>query len=158
MPAPRHPRRPAGCVNALTASTRSPQSKRTATPLAVSRRVPDLRRQLLERRRETLARVARTEDELRWLGANIEPEAEDEAQEETATLLLARLDARGRAALAAIDRALARMADGTYGRCGDCGCAITLGRLAALPEAIGCVRCAQEPSSGPPRARPRASA
>lgn len=39
-----------------------------------------------------------------------------------------------------IDDALARMADGTYGTCIDCGCEIPLARLHAAPTARRCIR------------------
>ena len=38
--------------------------------------------------------------------------------------------------------ALRRMADGSYGTCTTCGRAIDDGRLAAVPTAMTCVRCA----------------
>lgn len=41
-----------------------------------------------------------------------------------------------------IDRALAKLADGTYGICDDCGRAILPARLAAAPESSLCVACA----------------
>lgn len=108
----------------------------------------------MARRREIMARVARTEEELRWLGANVEPEPEDEAQEETATQLLARLDERDQASVAAIDRALSRMASGNYGRCDVCGRPLTVGRLEALPEAVRCVSCNGHESSEAARHAP----
>ncbi len=44
--------------------------------------------------------------------------------------------------LARIDTALARHAEGTYGRCVTCGKPIARERLQALPAAERCVRCA----------------
>jgi len=38
--------------------------------------------------------------------------------------------------------ALARIADGSYGACEDCGEDISEGRLEAIPEATRCVNCA----------------
>jgi DnaK suppressor protein len=40
-----------------------------------------------------------------------------------------------------IDRALTRIADGTYGLCEDCGTPISLERLEALPATPVCVAC-----------------
>lgn len=105
-------------------------------------RLPDLRRRLLDQRRDLFARLARTEDDLRWLGANVEPEAEDEAQEETATAMLLRLDDLGKHELAAIDGALARMGRGEYGTCARCRQPIAVARLEAVPAATACVGCA----------------
>lgn len=41
----------------------------------------------------------------------------------------------------AVDEALARMAEGSYGRCTECGRRIARGRLAAVPAARRCIRC-----------------
>jgi RNA polymerase-binding protein DksA len=114
----------------------------TATQRDLSSRLPRFRRQLLDRRRALFARLARTESDLRWLGANVEPDREDEAQEETTADLLLRLDDRGKAELAAIDGALALMARGEYGTCRRCRKSIPTARLEAMPEATACVRCA----------------
>lgn len=48
-----------------------------------------------------------------------------------------------RAELADIDRALARIADGTYGFCQRCGKRITVPRLDARPTAVLCIDCAR---------------
>jgi DnaK suppressor protein len=42
-----------------------------------------------------------------------------------------------------IERALARIADGRYGRCASCGEAIALARLQAQPAASMCLACQQ---------------
>jgi RNA polymerase-binding transcription factor DksA len=39
--------------------------------------------------------------------------------------------------------ALGRIADGSYGTCAACGRPIDAGRLAAIPTAMTCVRCAR---------------
>ena len=44
--------------------------------------------------------------------------------------------------LEALDRAAARLAAGTYGRCGRCGGPIAPERLDALPAAETCIACA----------------
>jgi DnaK suppressor protein len=40
------------------------------------------------------------------------------------------------------DRALGKLADGSYGLCDACGAEIPAGRLRALPDAVHCLRCA----------------
>ena len=55
--------------------------------------------------------------------------------------------------LSRIDRALAKLDDGTYGRCDECGEPIAPGRLEALPESVLCVRCAAATRQPPPRRR-----
>ncbi|MBM7829847.1 RNA polymerase-binding protein DksA [Agromyces cerinus] len=51
--------------------------------------------------------------------------------------------ADARAELADIDHALARIDDGSYGFCGDCGKRITVPRLEARPTAELCIDCAR---------------
>jgi RNA polymerase-binding transcription factor len=43
--------------------------------------------------------------------------------------------------LIAVDEALGRIADGTYGICADCGNEIALERLEARPQAVRCISC-----------------
>jgi DnaK suppressor protein len=51
------------------------------------------------------------------------------------------LSAQARAAIADIDRALAKIDAGTYGACEQCGQPIPEARLEALPHAALCVSC-----------------
>ncbi len=46
------------------------------------------------------------------------------------------------ASLAEVDRALAKLADGTYGTCDGCGAAIPAARLEARPATATCIECA----------------
>jgi RNA polymerase-binding transcription factor DksA len=43
--------------------------------------------------------------------------------------------------LSVVNRAIAKVSDGSYGRCDDCGEPIEAARLDALPTAIRCLRC-----------------
>jgi DnaK suppressor protein len=43
--------------------------------------------------------------------------------------------------LSVVNRAIAKVGDGTYGRCEDCGDPIGEARLEALPTAIRCLNC-----------------
>jgi DnaK suppressor protein len=43
---------------------------------------------------------------------------------------------------ARIERALAKIAEGSYGTCDDCGAEIPAGRLRSVPESVLCVSCA----------------
>jgi DnaK suppressor protein len=51
------------------------------------------------------------------------------------------LEERESAELVAIDAALKRVADGSYGLCLDCGAALPTARLHANPTALCCVAC-----------------
>jgi DnaK suppressor protein len=53
--------------------------------------------------------------------------------------------------LARTERALAKLDDGTYGRCDTCDGAIAAARLEAMPDSVLCVTCA----GAQPRAAPR---
>jgi DnaK suppressor protein len=52
---------------------------------------------------------------------------------------------RLRAMLAQVQRAQAKLSEGTYGTCDVCGTSIPAERLTALPWATYCVRCAPKP-------------
>jgi DnaK suppressor protein len=68
-----------------------------------------------------------------------------EAVERISTTLTARSIA---ASLAEVDRALEKLAEGSYGRCDDCGQEIAAARLEAMPAKVNCVDCAGRQSSG----------
>ena len=63
---------------------------------------------------------------------------------------LARTD-RDAVALAQIDAALQRLAQGHYGLCTDCGESIGSARLQLSPEAARCVACERRQEHGQPR-------
>ena len=54
------------------------------------------------------------------------------------------LDQRETEELGAIDAALQRIADGSYGLCVDCGVGIATARLHASPTALRCVACQEK--------------
>jgi len=54
------------------------------------------------------------------------------------------LNDRDRAKLGAINEAIERIEDGSYGKCEECGADIAEGRLAALPFTRLCVTCQSE--------------
>jgi DnaK suppressor protein len=58
------------------------------------------------------------------------------------------LEDQARESLVDIDDALARIDDGTYGRCASCGTAIPVERLLALPAARFCVTCQAQRDAG----------
>lgn len=70
-----------------------------------------------------------------------EREDDARAQKETERDLEFTLDARESIELDAIDAALKRIEDGTYGVCIDCGAEIPAARLHAAPETARCVSC-----------------
>jgi len=54
-----------------------------------------------------------------------------------------------------IEAALKRIEDGSYGKCEECGRNIAKARLAAIPYAALCVRCAAKAESGRSLRKPR---
>jgi RNA polymerase-binding protein DksA len=101
---------------------------------------------LIEQRRTALAReidsgVARARSESFNAVAGEAPDAGDEA---LASLVVDTENAETRRdvrELQGLDAALARMAEGRYGVCEDCGEDIPVERLRAYPGATRCVRC-----------------
>lgn len=65
------------------------------------------------------------------------PTMTQEWSQRTAVLADAELE------LAEVDRALARLADGSYGVCTNCGKPISVARLEARPTATLCIDCAR---------------
>jgi RNA polymerase-binding transcription factor DksA len=53
--------------------------------------------------------------------------------------------------LQAVEAALARIEDGTYGICANCGNEISAERLEVVPEAVVCAKCAREMTEGETR-------
>ncbi|MEZ0446824.1 TraR/DksA family transcriptional regulator [Cellulomonas sp. ICMP 17802] len=106
------------------------------------------RARLLELRATTQDRLAALEREHRGVvDASRDSNADDEHDPEGATIAFerAQVDALARDAsdrLLSIERALAKVDDGTYGVCEVCGDAIPAGRLEARPTATTCVGCA----------------
>ena len=67
--------------------------------------------------------------------------SDDQASADTQRGLAFTLQERESAELVAIDAALQRIADGSYGLCVDCGVSIPTARLHAAPTAVRCVDC-----------------
>jgi DnaK suppressor protein len=110
--------------------------------------VPDPASVLRAARAETLDRItALGGDVAAIVDSASSTTGDDEHDPEGATIGFERaqaqfLLAQAEVNLAAIDAALQRLADGTYGRCVDCGIAIGPARLEARPEAARCITCA----------------
>jgi DnaK suppressor protein len=106
--------------------------------------------QLRQQREALLKEVAAGEADLRSMESERANELEERAQEARATRMFARLDDRRKQQIDEIDRALQRIALGTYGICIRCGEPIPLARLRALPTALVHVQCTSEEEQEPP--------
>ncbi len=73
-----------------------------------------------------------------------ETESDDSAKADSERDMSIALEERGSAELIAIDEALKRVADGSYGLCLDCGVNIPTARLHASPTAQRCVVCQEK--------------
>jgi DnaK suppressor protein len=101
-----------------------------------------LRTLLNHRRRAVLETAARADAELDGLrDATASAELEEGAQVLTGADAVERLGNAERLELRRIDAALARIDQGSYGACADCGEEIEPRRLAALPHAVRCQDC-----------------
>lgn len=106
---------------------------------------PGLAEQLRERQTELQARLARLEGEAQEFDEDSRPKYSNHPADEAVALL----DRAGRDAVARVlmddmvqvDRALERLAAGSYGLCDDCGQMIPPKRLEARPTATLCVSC-----------------
>jgi RNA polymerase-binding transcription factor len=104
-----------------------------------------LEAQLRARQRELRGEVAsqlRTQDDPRLVGLrNRMEETDDWAAADAMATMDISLVSRDLTVLSEVEGALARLADGSYGACVDCGADIPYARLAAYPAAIRCVAC-----------------
>jgi DnaK suppressor protein len=104
-----------------------------------------LRQRLLATRQSLMERIAQQRGgALGRVEAAVEQfgQSEDEhAQNITERDLAFAIDEHESAELNAVQAALVRVREGTYGECIECGQAIALARLQASPEAERCVGC-----------------
>ncbi len=102
-----------------------------------------LRQRLIEVREDIFCRMRDLENGWQTLSEH-DIEMSEEAQKAEITELYGRLDEKELAQVEEIDRALSKMAVATYGVCEECGRAITLARLRALPTTRYCVDCSRK--------------
>lgn len=138
MPSP-SPSRPS-MGSAAGAGRRCGTRPASLVPVTPSRR-QQLTRVLQESRRARVVDRTANDEAIRELDAEREPELEERAQDDRAARTLAGLTEHDQRAIVEIDAALARIDDGTYGTCEECGAEIPLERLRALPTARLCVDC-----------------
>jgi DnaK suppressor protein len=81
-------------------------------------------------------------------------ESDDWATADAERDLAIALEERESAELVAIDEALKRIADGSYGLCLDCGVSIATARLHANPTATRCVSCQEKTETARGGVRP----
>lgn len=101
-----------------------------------------IQQQLLSRQRELESRLNRVEQHVSHrhepLSADFAEQAVERENDEVLEAIGAEIDHE----LAHIKQALKRLQEGCYGACEDCGEAIALARLKAVPYATQCIDCA----------------
>ncbi len=132
------------------AKAKSPASKAAESPsptktASSSLRTEALRKMLLERRQEVMKEINglighRMSDEIQRR-VDSAPDVGDQALLDTERVRdISIMELRNKMRQQ-IDEALAKLEEGTYGRCADCGAEITEKRLRAVPFARRCVTC-----------------
>ncbi|MBI4702421.1 MAG: TraR/DksA C4-type zinc finger protein [Deltaproteobacteria bacterium] len=102
-------------------------------------------RTLLEAKRDDIVRRAmRTRTEDMTLDANELPDEMDLASTEYLQSFTFRLRGREKTFLSKIQKALAKLDDGSFGKCESCEAPILLKRLQARPETTLCIKCKEE--------------
>jgi DnaK suppressor protein len=99
---------------------------------------------LEEKRREILRNARRTLSDDMALAVDDLPDEMDLASSEYLQSFTFRLRGREKTFLEKIDRALARIEDGTFGICEECSESIAVKRLEARPETTLCIRCKED--------------
>ena len=100
---------------------------------------------LLEQHRaQIIANAQETLAEDMTLDANDLPDEMDLASSEYLQSFTFRLRGREKSFLDKIEKALAKIEDGSFGNCEECGEEITMKRLEARPETSLCIRCKED--------------
>jgi DnaK suppressor protein len=99
---------------------------------------------LEEKRDEIVKKAKQTLSEDMMLDANDLPDEMDLASSEYLQSFTFRLRGREKSFLDKIEKALAKIEDGSFGNCEECGEEITVKRLEARPETSLCIRCKED--------------
>jgi len=99
---------------------------------------------LTEKRDEIVKKAKQTLSEDMMLDANDLPDEMDLASSEYLQSFTFRLRGREKSFLDKIEKALAKIEDGSFGNCEECGEEITMKRLEARPETSLCIRCKED--------------
>ena len=99
---------------------------------------------LEEKRAAIIKNAEQTLDQEMTLDSNDLPDEMDLASSEYLQSFTFRLRGREKTFLAKIDKALAKIEEGSFGACESCGEEISAKRLEARPEATLCTRCKED--------------
>ncbi len=104
------------------------------------KKLDQFRIQLLEKKEEIANEAGKTLSEMTDQTSNV-PDPNDRATIESGRSFELRIRDRERKLLSKIDEAIARIDDGSYGVCEDCGEEIGIKRLEARPVTMLCIDC-----------------
>ena len=99
---------------------------------------------LTEKRDEIIKKAKQTLEEDMALDANDLPDEMDLASSEYLQSFTFRLRGREKVFLDKIEKALAKIEDGSFGTCEECGEEISVKRLEARPETTLCIKCKED--------------
>ncbi len=104
--------------------------------------VPDVRERLLAELDTLEARSSRLQSNLRREGEPLPDDWEERGTALSNEEVVVALDLKTREHIEALRRAIARIDDGTWGECVDCGKDIPAARILAVPTTRLCIKCA----------------
>ncbi len=91
-------------------------------------------------------RVERTQHHIYEREERVSANFSEQSQELENQELVLNLDVEGKAELKLVDEALARISEGTFGICQQCGKEVREERLGAVPHIKYCIECAMKES------------
>lgn len=104
-------------------------------------RLNDFTKLILKERGRILRKLRNVRDDIERATESRVAEDFEDAQSAVGKEILSDLIQKGTHELEAVNRALERIIEGTYGKCLQCGCDIVLARLEAMPTTAFCVSC-----------------
>ncbi len=103
-----------------------------------------IRQKLANRHSEIQQRLEKISRDLRHVNQPLNADSEEQAIEIENDQVLGALDDQIREEMSRIEKTLARIDEGVYGECEDCGQKISAKRLEALPHATRCISCEEK--------------
>ena len=130
---------------ATLSGSASPRDQQQAERKRVNKlQLKKFKQLLTEKRDEIVKKAKQTLEEDMTLDANDLPDEMDLASSEYLQSFTFRLRGREKAFLDKIQKALAKIEDGSFGVCEECGEEISIKRLEARPETTLCIRCKED--------------
>lgn len=109
----------------------------------MSNEFDDVRRKLEQQKQELMARAAKVRADITRSSGPLDKDFAEQVVQMENDAVLAGIGEATAAELAQINRALAQLDAGSYGKCSHCGKPIDARRLQALPYSDRCITCAE---------------